>query len=182
MQFEQGEIMGTKKAIAKINRPSIVATKKNVQLREESKIKLKWRDRWRKRMHTDRAYIITMMHNNGTMRTFVLKLKERTFTYKKKMYYVHYDESWFNITENHYQLFYHENHAIPINREITMTGKENWFNVTPENLKPLLQQEYVQKLATADELSRYLKIGLLIAIINIGLSVIIGYLLFRLGQ
>lgn len=113
------------------------------------------------------SYIVTMMFNNGTLKTFVVQTTKSTFMANKKTYFLYYEESWFDISMNQYHLFYHENFAVPINREVEQRGDERFFVVKPENLKPLIDFEYVKILAGNIGLDKALRTLIVLAIITL---------------
>ncbi len=137
----------------------------------DEKKKLKLRDRIKLLRKPDKSFMITMLYNNGTSKTFVITTLKDVFEHKKGMYYIHYDESVYDLTQKQYHLYYQQNFPTPIRREIKEEGNSKWFTVKPENLKPLLRQEYVKTLAEANEISKYLKLSLLIAAIGVLISI-----------
>ncbi len=173
------KIIPKKKAAAA--KPKVKAVKYPID-QLEKKEKISFFNKLRLKIRPDRSFLITMMFNNGTSKTFVIVAKNQTFQYRKKMYHINNEESFFNLTQKQYQFFYQEGSAEPINREIQKKGNEKWFSVTPENLKPLLRQEYVKTMAAASELSKFLKLSLLFAGINILVTIALGALMYQLLQ
>lgn len=104
----------------------------------------------------DKTYIIFMKFSNGTAKNFIIKTSSQTFKMKDKTYFLDYEEAWYNISLNQYSLDYHENFAVPINREVIQQGDEAFYCVTPENLKPLIKAEYVKALVGANKLNKLL--------------------------
>ena len=136
-------------------------------VREVNKLeKLGFWNKSKLRRKPDKSFLITFFFSNGTSRTFVIATREETFDYKGRTYYLKYDEAWFDLSHKQYRLLYFDDFAVPINRMIQKIGDKAFFAVTPENLKPLIKQEYVKALAQSHELSRYLKFSLLLAIVN----------------
>ncbi len=97
----------------------------------------------------DTSYIITMLFGNGTLKTFVVIPKNNTFKMKKKLYYIVYEECFFDLTNSQYHLFYEEQYCTPINREVIADDKDPYFAITPSSLKSLIKFEYVKTLASA---------------------------------
>lgn len=136
---------------------------------------LSWSDRRRLKKNPESSFIITMFYSNGTSRTFVLKSKQKTFMHRKKMYVLLEEDVWFDLSLNQFHFFYHETCSTPINREIAFVpdvdapaGKqEAFFSVTPSNLKDIIKMEYVKALASAMEISKYLKLIALLAVLAI---------------
>ena len=143
--------------IPKVTQGTVKQLKNRSRIAPIDRIKLKYK--------ADCSYLITMLFSNGTCKQFVISTREETFTYKGREYFLRYEDAWFDITYNQFRLFYHDDTAIPINREIQLLGDEKWFSVRPENLKPLLKMEYVKVLAQSQELSKYLKTTLIIVAI-----------------
>jgi len=118
------------------------------------------------------SYLITMMFNNGTLKTFVVTTEKSTFKMGDKSYYLYYEESWFDLTSNMYHLYYHEGQAVPINREVKRDGNSDYFVVTPENLKPLIDFEYVKVLAGNIGLDKALKTIIILSAVSLLLNVV----------
>ena len=131
---------------------------------------LKWRDKWKMRKRPSLSFLVTIIHSNGTSKTFIVATDEETFTYGKRHYYLRFEDNVFDLSHGQYHLFYHEDHAVPLQVDVEMIedpdapkGKERAFwAVRPHNLKPVIDMEYVKAL-TAIELSKYIKLTLLIA-------------------
>jgi len=107
-----------------------------------------------------------MYFGNGTVKSFVINTDKNTFKMKKKTYYLYYEESWYDLSLRQYHLFYHEDFAVPINREIMQQGDEAFYNVKPENLQSLISFEYVKVLAGSHSFSKALRTIIIIGIVN----------------
>jgi len=124
--------------------------------------------------HGDKAYLITIRFLNGTRKTFAIKTDNQTFTIKKKLYFVYYEEAWYDLTMNQYHLDYLENCAVPLNREVVKQGEEAFFSVNPDNLQHLIKFEYVKALAGAGSLDKMLRTILVLSFIQlIGLLLVV---------
>ena len=156
--------------------------KKNFWDRGKNIIKFKFFDRRKLALSPEKSFIIHMLFANGTSKIFVIKTRGYSFEMKKKTYFLYYEESFFNLSLNQYELFYHENYVMPINREVQQKGNEAYFNVTPENAKEIIDFEYVKVLAGANNISNSMKIILILMIINVAVSVLIAFVLFRGGS
>jgi len=97
-----------------------------------------------------KSYLIKMFFSNGTCKEFVIVTKSETFTYNKRTYYLRYEDAWFNLTQNQFELCYFDDYPVPIDRAIQKLGEKEYFSVTPENLKPLIKMNYVKVLAQSD--------------------------------
>jgi len=124
--------------------------------------------------NAETSYYIMMKFSNGTCKEFVISTTKEVFTYKKRTYYLRYEDSWFNLTQNQYQLFYFDDYPVPIDRKILKKGDSAFFSVTPENLKPLIEMNYVKVLANTQDLDKYLKMGAILGIINMIMLIFIG--------
>jgi len=142
--------------------------------------KLSWLQKRKLKTHGESSFLINMLFSNGTSKEFIITTTAETFTYKKRTYYLYVENSWFNLTQNQYQLFYFDDYPVPIDRHIVQTGNESYFSVRPENLKGLLKMEYVKVLSHSMELDKYLKMSAIFSIINSGLSLIILIMLYNL--
>ena len=134
--------------------------------------KISWKDRRKLRKKADKAYLITMFFPNGCLRTFVQTTTKRTFKVRGKTYFLHYEEAFYDLTMELYHLYYFEDIAVPINREMTLDGDEAYFTATPENLKQLIGFEYVKVLANAQNISKTLKFLLILSFITMASTII----------
>ena len=78
------------------------------------------------------AFFIEMFFSNGTSREFVVSTSAEVFRYKKRWYYLRFESSWFNLTQNQYKLNYFDDSPVPIDREITKKGDTSYFSVSPD--------------------------------------------------
>lgn len=135
-------------------------------------------DRHKLRKSPEKAFLIKMLFSNGTCKEFVIIGKTETFTYNKRVYFLRYEDSWFNITQNQYELTYFDDYPVPIDRKILKQGDKAFWSVTPENLKPLIQMEYVKALATSEELLGKLKALFVFGIVQLCMMGIFLLILF----
>lgn len=159
--------------------PTLASGSSREKLKHE---KLGWFQKRKFKKHPDRSYFITMFFSNGTCKEFVIVSNDEVFTYKKRMYYLRFENSFFNLTQNQNHLLYFDDYPVPINKQITKTGDKAFFSVSPDNLKPLLKMEYVKVLSQNLELDKYLKMSAIFSIINAGLGVIMILMLYNLGK
>lgn len=141
--------------------------------------KLSLRDRWKLNTSASTSYLVTMLFSNGTCKQFVINTTEETFLYKKRMYNLFYENAYYDLSFKQYRLFFFDDHSIPLEREIKKSGDKSWWSVRPNNLKPLLQMEYVKTLAQSHEISRYLKMSLMLCAINLFILIIMGVMLYQ---
>lgn len=135
-------------------------------------LKLRKEDYRRLKKNPEESFCITMLFANGTSKTFILVVTGATFSMKKKEYYLYYEESWYDLTLDLYHLYYMENYPVPINREIEQRGDEAYFNVTPENLKNLIEFKYAEFLVKSDLINKILKALIIIGAVNIVITLI----------
>lgn len=154
----------------KSNDPIIQSGSMRLKTKQEG---LKRKDKRILKNNPETAFYIEMYFSNGTSREYVIKSKEECFCYKKRWYYLRFEDSWFNLTQNQYKLNYYDDHPVPIDRKVIRKGDKNFFSVTPENLKPLIEMEYVKALASSQELSKYLKMTAVIGFINILMTLLV---------
>jgi hypothetical protein len=145
------------------------------------------KDRRKLRNHPEISYIVTMFFQNGTMKDFVILGKRRMFKYMSRTFILDIENSSvFDLVMNQYHLFYYFDETIPISRinnpipnKIKLfvsddknneqgggkvgVNKDNniFFSIKSDNVKPVLKQEYVKILATANQLNVWLKINLI---------------------
>ena len=130
----------------------------------------------------ERSFLVTMMFSNGTCKNFVVEANSETFEYNKKNYYLRYEDSWFNITHNQYELFFFDDHPVPLDRSITKQGDKKFWSVTSENLKPLIDMNYVKVLASSQELEQFMKTATTILIFVVFVLIVLGYKVFDIAK
>lgn len=141
--------------------------KKQENLTFIDKLKLKHRP--------TRSYLIKMFFSNGTAKEFVIVTKAETFKFKGRSYYLRYEDSWFNITQNQYELNYFDDFTVPIDRAIQKMGDKRFFSVTPENMKPLIDMNYVKVLAQAQDFEKKMQT---LVILQVLICFLLGGLIF----
>lgn len=159
----------------------ILPTVTNGKAKEKKKKrKLGWRNRLRLRRHPEKAFLIRMMFSNGTSKEFVIVTNKETFTYMKRTYYLRYEDSWFNLTQSQYELNYFDDHPVPLDRSIIKQGDVAYWSVTSENLKPIIQMEYVKALASSADIDKWLKTSAIIGIILMMMMLVSYWFLFKI--
>jgi len=144
--------------------------------------KLGWINKWKLKKHPEKSYLINMRFSNGTCKEFVIVTKSETFRYMKRDYFLRYENAYFNLTQNLYELSFFDDHPVPIDRAIKKIGDTDYFTVTPENLKDLLGMEYVKVLASSQQLDSMLKtIGGILAFVLL-LTLGILFFLFNMSK
>jgi len=157
--------------------------KDSVELKEIKKnTGLKFTDKFKLKFKPTISFLISMHFSNGTCKSFVVASKTETFDYKKKTYYLRYENAWFDLTHNLYRLNYFDDFPLPIDRKVIKQGDSKFFAVTPENIKPLLKMEYVKALAQSHEISKYLKMCLLLSAVTLLGIIIVGFLVYNGGK
>ena len=124
-----------------------------------------------------------MHFSNGTTQQFVIYSKKETFDYKKRTYYLRYEDAWFDITYKLYRLNYFDDYPCPIDRKvvkISQTGDKSMFTVSPENLKPLIEMEYVKALASAHQITQWLKMCMLLSGGALLMGIINAFMLYKI--
>ena len=155
-------------------------TVKSVELKRQKRmfqrkntLKLGFMDRRRLKNKPDSSYVITMLFGNGTSKTFVITTGNNTFEFKKKSYYLYYEEAYFDISQNQYHLYFFESFPCPINREIVKKNEnEAYWQIYSSSLKDLIKFEYVKVLAGSHSFSNMLKVIILVSIFGALFSLI----------
>ena len=85
------------------------------------------------------TYIIEMLFNNGTCKQFVLQTTEPTFQLSnddKRMYYMYYEECYYDITLKQNRFIYSESFSTPngLAAAVHVTFGASWFGVS--NVSP----------------------------------------------
>jgi len=177
MTNKKSPVKNAKNVPAKKDVPIVkTGTVREVKKRE----KLGLMDKFRLSRNPSTAYLVTMMFSNGTSKQWVVATTEETFTYRKRTYNLFYENSWFDLSFNMYRLYFFDDHSVPLEREIIKKGDQAWWSVKPENLKDLVKMEYVKTLAQSHEISKYLKMSLLVAVINLFVCLIIGAMIYQM--
>ena len=142
------------------------------------------KDQRRLNKKADRSFLITMRFSNGTRRTWVILSRGEFFTYRKKMYYLMYENAYYDLTNHCYHLDFFDDHVVPIDRKILLipdksaiAGKETaFFAVNPANVKPIIKMEYVKALADSQSLSKYMKFLVIVNMAAVLISAVGIYL------
>ena len=134
------------------------------------------------RKKPENSFLIKMIFSNGTTRVFVIATNEETFKYKKRTYNLRYEDVLFNLTDNQFELTYHEDFVNPIDRKIVKLGDKAYFSTTPENIKSIIDMEYVKALSSSIELNKFFKSSLILALINLFAMLFIIFSLLKLNK
>lgn len=156
-----------------------VRTKKNWKdLGFRSKDGIGWWDRRKLKKKPEISFLIKMLFSNGTCKEFVVSTSEEVFTYRKRTYYLKYDDAYFNLTQNQFELTYFDDHPVPLDKSIIKRGDKAFWSVSPENLKPLIDMNYVKVLASSTDIDKYLKMTATLCVLITMLSLITLLLVF----
>jgi hypothetical protein len=150
----------------------------------EQQENLNWKDKRKLNKKADRSFLITMRFSNGTRRTWVILSRGDFFTYRKQMYYLMYENAYYDLTNHCYHLDFFDDHVVPIDRKILLIpdksavqGKETaFFAVNPANVKPIIKMEYVKALADSQSLSKYMKFLVIVNMAAVLISAVGIYL------
>lgn len=143
---------------------------------------LAWIDRRRLKKKPETSFLIRFLFSNGTSKEFVISTTEETFRYKKRTYHLRYENSFFNLTQNQFELTYFDDFVEPLDRKIIRKGNEAFWGVTPENLKPLIEMNYLKVLASQGELDRYLKMNAILTVVLLFFNFFFMFMLFYLSR
>lgn len=147
-------------------------------LPKQKRLKLKFFQRQKLAKQPEKTYIITMMFGNGTLKTWAITTSNSTFKLHKKMYFINYEECYYDISLNQYHLFYHEGFPSPLNREIIVKGKEAFFKVSPDNMEGYVGMRYLSALTRVTNIKVYI-IAIIIELVII--LVLGGYIIIKGG-
>lgn len=156
-------------------------TRKQKDKRKFYMFNAKSRRRFKKKR--DEAYLITIWFANGTSITDILTTNQKTFTFKKKTYYLYHEECYFDLRMGMYHFYYFENYPVPINREVEVKDKTDPYSlVDTSSLGDLLKGEYIKVLAGSHNFSKLLKGILVFSVINTAISLIIAFMMYNAGK
>lgn len=158
--------MKSKKRITLKEKNKLPIVKHGVTVEKKKYQGLSWRQRRKLKKKPETSFLIKMYFSNGTSKEFVISSQNETFDYLGRTFYLRYEDSWFNLTQNQYELNYFDDYPVPLDREITRKGEKSYWSVTSSNLKPIIKMEYVKALASAQTLDRYLKLLLILGIVT----------------
>lgn len=155
----------------------------NGEVKEKQKLKgLSWLQKRKLKKKPESSFLIRMFFSNGTSKEFVISTKKETFDYIGKTFYLRYEDSWFNLTQNQYELNYFDDYPVPLDREIKRIGDKNYWSVTSENLKPIIKMEYVKALASSQEIDKYLKMVATLSVMLIFLMLGVLYFVWKTNK
>ncbi len=140
---------------------------------------------WNKRKlkkHPESSFLIRMKFSNGTSKEFVVYTRKETFKYMKRTFYLRYENSWFNLTQNQYELDYFDDYPVPLDREILKKGDKAYWSVTSDNLKPLIEMEYVKALASSADIDKYLKMNATLSVVLMFMMLILIFFMFKMNR
>lgn len=132
--------------------------------------------------YPDKAFLVTMLFCNGTKKEFIFSNEQNYFIMDNKKYIIHYEESFYDLSLKMYNLIYHEDFPLPINREIITTGEEQFFSITPHNIKKYMEMDYVKKILSGEEIDKIMKIILVVTCANLIGMIILGITLYRMAK
>jgi len=174
----------TREEVERLSETSDIPIVMNGTVREKKKHeKLGFWNKRRLKKSPEKAFFIEMFFSNGTSKEFVITTNDEIFRYNKRWYHLRFENSWFNLSQNQYKLNFFDDYCEPMDREVIRKlgkdGDKNFFSVTPDNLKPLIDMEYVKALASSQELDKYLKMVAVFGFINLFISFIIIWKSFQ---
>ena len=171
------------------SREKMASKKKNVPTVEEGKVreKLKWEKLgfWQKRKlkrKPETSFLIRMFFSNGTSKEFVISTTKETFDYLGRTYYLRYEDAYFNLTQNLYELNYFDDYPVPLDREVVKIGDEKFWTVTSENLKDIIKMEYVKALASSQELNKFLRMNATLSVLIVFMNMVVIYFVWNASK
>jgi hypothetical protein len=118
------------------------------------------------------SYVITMLFGNGTMEHYVIETKENFFILNKKRYHLNKTLGWYDVNFKNNRLIYFEEYVEPIEHGVKFDGDKTFLYITPSNMQPVMEMEYVKILSQSAELTKWLKILIFIGIASLCLMLI----------
>ncbi len=171
------------------SREKMASKKKNIPTVEEGKVreKLKWEKLgfWHKRRlkrKPETAFLIRMFFSNGTSKEFVISTTKETFDYLGRTYYLRYEDAYYNLTQNLYELNYFDDYPVPLDREVVKIGDKNFWTVTSENLKDIIKMEYVKALASSQELNKFLRMNATLSVLIVFMTMVVIYFVWKASK
>lgn len=127
----------------------------------------------------ENSFLIKMFFSNGTSREYVIVTSEETFELNKRTYHLRFQNTHFNLTMREYELDFHEDYFEPLSVKSVVKAKDSkakgakktaFWHLRPHNAKSIIRMEYIKALASATELSKYLKFALILIAVLIVLA------------
>ncbi len=130
------------------------------------------------KMNPDKELLINMELDNGLHTTFIVLIKNNSFTYKGKSYIIENEFKYFNLNASLWCLDYHESFVCPIQRKINITEIKRQVigkgitdidrAINPLTLEQFIESQVIEKVMKGqalDELMRFLKIMSIITVV-----------------
>lgn len=170
-------------------RKKMASKKKYIPEVEDGKVreKLKWEKLgfWQKRKlkrKPETSFLIRMFFSNGTSKEFVISTTKETFDYLGRTYYLRYEDAYFNLTQNLYELNYFDDYPVPLDREVVKIGDKKFWTVTSENLKDIIKMEYVKALASSQELNKFLRMNATLSVLIVFMNMVVIYFVWNASK
>ena len=134
----------------------------------------KFADKFHVKHKPEKSFLVTIRFSNGTMKTFVIVSKDELFKFRSRHYYLRYENGWYDLNHKMWHLDFFDDFVSPIEREVVQDGDKEYFKVKPSNIATLLKMEYVKAL-TSNDLSKWLKMTLLIVFVVLLMALVNAY-------
>lgn len=112
------------------------------------------------------ALIVKMIFPNGTTKEWVIPAKKDSFKYQGKRYVIDTKHSFYNVNQSQFEAWYYFGSPFPIENVKTEGSNEAYLAINPDNAGPVIDQNYIKILATANEINRYMMGSLILSAIN----------------
>lgn len=152
--------------------------------RKEKK-KLNFFQKRKLKKHPEISFFIGMTFPNGTYKEYIILGNRPSFNLLGRTFLIDTKESLFDLTQNQYRLQYHFNECMPLHKEVKPTvreGNDVWLTVKSDNAKPIFQQEYVRNVASANEISKYFIVTLVLSGFSLILTFVLCFIVFLLSR
>lgn len=156
--------------------------KHGIAKEKKKQVKLGYWNKRRLKKKPETSFLIRMKFSNGTSKEFVVSTKNETFKYMKRVYYLRYENSWFNLTQNQYELDFFDDYPVPLDREVLKKGDIAYWSVTSSNLKPLIEMEYIKALASSADIDKYLKMNATLSVFLVFIMLILTFFMFKVNR
>lgn len=117
---------------------------------------LTWRQK--RNLYKDPAFthLATMMYNNRTCRTIIIKGFSPYFIHNKKGYLIYKPASFYDINQNQSHLYYAEGYIMPIESLKIIGGEEVSFAIHPDNFREIWESQELKIVLTAKSIKKWL--------------------------
>ncbi len=132
-----------------------------------------WRQKLRLGKNPTTTYVVTILFGNATCEHYIIETQKNYFEINKRRYHLNKVLAFYDVNFHQDRLIYFEDYVEPIEpSKVHIEGDKAFLTITPDNMKEVLEMEYVTVLSKSAELTKWLKILIFLTIASLGLALI----------